>query len=223
MWLPDVMTSTPAPSSALAVDAVRPIPPATFSPLAVTKSIPRSSRRPGRTCSTATRPGLPIMSPIIRTRTAPGGRGALPFGGLPGRVRPIGPGDVSPVASVTRGRYRTTAVVVLRRGSEAGDRAPAAGPRLGVLHGARLADDRHLDLTRVGQLFLDLADDVAGQSRRRQVVDLFQSDEDPDLLTGMHRERPLDALEAVGDRLEILEPLHVGVHRLAVGARPGRA
>ncbi len=40
MWLPDVITSTPAASRLSAVDAVRPIPPATFSPLAVTKSMP---------------------------------------------------------------------------------------------------------------------------------------------------------------------------------------
>ena len=51
--------------------AVRPIPPATFSPLAVTKSMPRAFRSSGSRPSTAWRPGLPIMSPIIRTRQAP--------------------------------------------------------------------------------------------------------------------------------------------------------
>ncbi len=85
---------------ASAVEGVRPIPPATFSPLAVTKSMPRSSRRAGRRPSTATRPGLPIMSPIIRTRQAPGGRGALPFVGLPRRVRPaVGFGSSVTLAS----------------------------------------------------------------------------------------------------------------------------
>jgi hypothetical protein len=83
------MTSTPAARIESAVEGVSPIPPATFSPFAVTKSIPRSSRSPDTSCSTACRPGLPIMSPIISTRTAPGGRGALPFVGLPGRVRPM--------------------------------------------------------------------------------------------------------------------------------------
>ena len=48
MWLPDVMTSTPFASRDSAVDGVRPMPPATFSPLAVTKSMPRSSRRLGQ-------------------------------------------------------------------------------------------------------------------------------------------------------------------------------
>ncbi len=89
MWLPDVITSTPASNRASAVDGVSPIPPATFSPLAVTKSIPRSSRIPGSACSMATRPGFPMMSPIIRIRVAPSGRGALPLGGLPRPARSL--------------------------------------------------------------------------------------------------------------------------------------
>ena len=89
MWLPDVMTSTPEARIASAVDGVRPIPPATFSPLAVTKSMPRCSRSSASSPSTATRPGLPIRSPIISTRHAPRGRGASPLGGLPRRVRPV--------------------------------------------------------------------------------------------------------------------------------------
>src|SRR5450755_3951727 len=90
MWLPDVITSTPAANRALAVDSVRPIPPARFSPLAVTKSIPRAPRRSGRSASTARRPGLPITSPIIRIRQAPAGRGASPLAGLPRRTTPVG-------------------------------------------------------------------------------------------------------------------------------------
>src|SRR5579862_1647632 len=86
MWLPEVITSTPAANRSLAVDSVRPIPPARFSPLAVTKSIPRDPRRSPRSASTASRPGLPITSPIIRTRQAPDGRGALPLAGLPRRT-----------------------------------------------------------------------------------------------------------------------------------------
>src|SRR2546426_712393 len=204
MWLPEVMTSTPALNSDSAVDAVSPIPPATFSPLAVTKSMPRSSRSPGRTCSHATRPGFPIRSPIIRTRTAPLGRGASPFGGLPGRVRPIGPlGPLGPPGE-----------------SEWG---PATDRLLRVLDRARLADDRDLDLARVGQLLLDLPDDVAGEPAGGQVVDLLGPDEDPDLAAGLDGERPLHALEAVGDRLEVLQPLDVRVHRLAAGTRPRRA
>ena len=40
------------------------------------------------------------------------------------------------------------------------------------------------------------------------------------LAAGLDRERALDAGEALGDGLEVLEPLDVGVHRLAAGARP---
>ena len=48
MWLPDVMTSTPEARIESAVEGVRPMPPATFSPLAVTKSIWRASRSSGQ-------------------------------------------------------------------------------------------------------------------------------------------------------------------------------
>src|SRR5207344_2800871 len=128
MWLPDVMTSTPDARIASAVDGVRPMPPATFSPLAVTKSMPRSSRSSGSRLSTATRPGLPIMSPIMRTRQAPGGRGRLPLAGLPRRVRPIvrpGSGCIPPVCGIR----------------------PAVGPRAGLLELERapvLERDRQL-------------------------------------------------------------------------------
>src|SRR5439155_26608506 len=55
---------------------------------------------------------------------------------------------------------------------------------LRVLDRARLADDRDLDLARVGQLLLDLADDVAGEPAGGQVIDLLWPDEDPDLAAG---------------------------------------
>src|SRR5512133_405948 len=47
------------------------MPPARFSPLATTRSTARASRSGGTSCSTASRPGLPMTSPIIRTRTEP--------------------------------------------------------------------------------------------------------------------------------------------------------
>ena len=56
-----------------------------------------------------------------------------------------------------------------------------------------------------------------------QVVDLLGPDEDADLAAGLDRERVLDAREALGDGLEVLEALDVRVHRLAAGAGPGRA
>src|SRR5512146_899100 len=67
---------------------------------------------------------------------------------------------------------------------------------LGVLDGSGLANDGDLDLARVGQLVLDLLDDVAGEPGRGQVVDLVRPDEDPDLAAGLDRERLLDAGEA---------------------------
>src|SRR4051794_935301 len=182
MWFPDVITSTPAASIESAVDGVSPIPPATFSPLGVTKSIPRSSRSPGSSCSTATRPGLPIRSPIIRTRQAPGGRGLLPFATFPRRVRPMAS---CPWGSMPR-YYRSGLVARFGRPS------PVAMSRvslLGVLDGAGLADDGDLDLARVGQLLLDLLDDVAGEAARGQVVDLLRTHEDADLAPGLDRER----------------------------------
>ena len=109
---------------ASAVDGVRPIPPATFSPLAVTKSMPRSSRSSPRSASTATRPGLPIRSPIISTRQAPCGRGALPLAGLPRRVRPMAPRSGSVVHArivAARGVRRDGGVLHRSARSLAGD------------------------------------------------------------------------------------------------------
>src|SRR3954454_21987909 len=166
MWLPDVMTSTPAASIDSAVDGVRPMPPATFSPLAVTKSMPRSSRSAGSSCSTATRPVLPIRSPIIRTRHAPAGRGLLPFATFPRRVRPMAS---CPWGSMPR-YYRSGLVVRFGRSSFVST-SPVS--LLRVLDGAGLADDGDLDLAWVGQLLFDLLDDVAGQSAGGKVVDLF--------------------------------------------------
>src|SRR4051794_1123698 len=193
MWLPDVMTSTPAPNSASAVETVSPMPPATFSPFAVTKSIPRSSWMPDSACSTATRPGLPMMSPIMSTRHAPGGLGASPFGGLPRPAR-----SLRPITMPSAPRP-----VLLR-----------------VLDGPRLADDGDLDLARVRQVVLDLLHDVAGEPRRREVVDLLGPDEDADLASRLDGERALDAREALRDPLQVLEALDVRLHRLAACSWP---
>src|SRR4051794_27173172 len=177
MWLPDVMTSTPAANRAFAVDSVNPAPPAMFSPFATTKSMPRSSRIPASSRSTAIRPGLPMTSPISRARQAPFGRGGAAFGGAPGRGRPVAarPPVTPPVPALLR-----------------------------VLDGARFADHGDLDLARVGQRLLDLAHDVAREAGRSQIVDLVRSDEDADLAPGLHGKRAIDAGEAVGDRLQVL-------------------
>ena len=46
------------------------IPAAVFSPLAMTISRPSSSRSSGTTCMTASRPGLPMMSPMTQMRSS---------------------------------------------------------------------------------------------------------------------------------------------------------
>src|SRR3990172_494200 len=196
------MTSTPLSSRAAAVARVSPIPPARFSPLAVTRSAPRSSRRPGRWRSSTWRPGLPMTSPIMSTRSVPAlGRGGRDGSWSAARVRPFS--------------RRVTVAPVPVPG-----KPPEGGSSLGVLHRARLADDRHLDLAWIRQRLLDLAHDVTGEAPGGQVVDLFGPDEDPDLTTGLHRERLLHAGEGVGDGLQVGEALQVGIHGLAAGTGP---
>src|SRR5829696_5212130 len=203
MWLPEVMTSTPAANNASAVETVRPIPPATFSPFAVTKSMPRSSRIPARACSTATRPGLPMMSPIMRIWHAPGGRGASPFAGFPSPARSLRPITIAwvPWARLLR-----------------------------VLDGARLADDGDLDLARVGQVVLDLLDDVTREARRGEVVDLLGVCRDPVddlerhrmLLGDARADRGVRPLNLVVDRLADVVQQAANLRRLDVRAQLGR-
>src|SRR5687767_6757290 len=73
-----------------------------------------------------------------------------------------------------------------------------------VLHRARLADDRDLDLARVSQRLLDLAHDVPREPRGREIVDLLGPNEDAYLAPSLDGKRLLDALEAVGDVLQLL-------------------
>src|SRR3989475_1739157 len=75
------------------------------------------------------------------------------------------------------------------------------------------------DLTGEAELRLDALGDVARHQLSGRVVDLFGFDQDPDLAAGLDRVRLLDALEGVGDLLQLLEPLDVGLQRLP--ARPG--
>src|SRR2546421_11584502 len=66
-----------------------------------------------------------------------------------------------------------------------------AGALFGVLHRARLADDRDLDLTGVLQRVLDLLRDVARETRGLEVVELLRLDHDADLPTRLDGERLL--------------------------------
>src|SRR4029078_7573229 len=61
-----------------------------------------------------------------------------------------------------------------------------------------LSYDRHLDLARVGQLFLDLLGDVSGQHLRFDVIDHIRAHHDPDLAAGLHREHLVDTLAGTG-------------------------
>src|SRR5260221_14405379 len=74
----------------------------------------------------------------------------------------------------------------------AGD-CPAADPRppasLGIVDGARLPDDRDLDLPGVFELVLDPARDVLREPDRFFVGDLLALDQDADLASGLEGER----------------------------------
>src|SRR5215471_3855406 len=89
-----------------------------------------------------------------------------------------------------------------------------------VLHGARLPNDRDLDLAGILELRLDLLGHVAGEPERLVVGQARRLDDDPQLPSGLDGERLLDALEAVGDVLELLQALDVRLQDLAAGARP---
>ena len=100
---------------------------------------------------------------------------------------------------------------------------PAGAPPVGlprVVDRARLADDGDLDLAGVLQALLDLLRDVAGQPGRPEVVDRVRLDEDPDLAPGLDGEALVDAVEGVGDPLQRLQPLDVGLDHLPPRPRP---
>src|SRR5512136_2395861 len=71
MWLPEVMTST-CMNRSLPISSVMPLPPAAFSPLAMTIAGRCFLMRPGRNLSRARRPGRPTMSPRKRTPSSAG-------------------------------------------------------------------------------------------------------------------------------------------------------
>ena len=127
----------------------------------------RTAERPSRSPSTgsgasgsATAPMRDRRHPVLRRGSRR--RGTAPSGPSPLRKRGRSiPGGVS------TSRLRPFHVRRSGRGADA---------LLGVLHGARLADDGDLDLARVGRRLLDLPDDVARQARRGQIVDLLGPD-----------------------------------------------
>src|SRR5262245_45230994 len=77
----------------------------------------------------------------------------------------------------------------------------------GIVDGARFPDDGHFDLAGVFELVLDAARDVLGEPDGFLVRHLFALDHDADLAAGLEGERLRDALEGVGDPLQLLEAL----------------
>src|SRR5688572_30006711 len=88
----------------------------------------------------------------------------------------------------------------------------------GIVGDAQLPHQRHLHLARVRQLVLDRLRDLARETLRGAVADLRRVDHDAQLAAGLDRERLVDALEAAGDLLELLQALDVLLERVAAGA-----
>jgi hypothetical protein len=92
----------------------------------------------------------------------------------------------------------------------------------GIFHSPHFADDRDLDLTRIIELVLDLLGDVLGHQGSALVGDLLAFDDDSDLPARLKGEGLGDALKGMGDLLELLQPLNVGLQKLAPRPRPCR-
>src|SRR5262249_38094228 len=102
------------------------------------------------------------------------------------------------------------------RGVVAARPAPSLGEGLpGEFNGPGFTDDGHLDLTGVLELVLDALGDVLRQPHGLLVRDAIAFDDDADFAAGLEREGLRDALEGVGDALELLEALDVGLEDVA--------
>src|SRR5688572_21296059 len=105
-----------------------------------------------------------------------------------------------------------------------GKYGPPATPRLfGVVDHPRLADDRHLDLSRVIERVFDALDDVPAESPGGVFVHLIGLDHDADLTPRLERIRLFNTSEAERHVFQRLDALDVVVHVLAprTGARGG--
>src|SRR6266567_7740423 len=93
-------------------------------------------------------------------------------------------------------------------------RLPLTGrlaPLAGELGSPRFPDHRDPDLARVSKLILHLARDVTGDYLRADVIDCARLDHHPDLATRLHRVYLLHARLCLGDLLQPLQPLDVGL------------
>src|ERR1700741_1909011 len=93
--------------------------------------------------------------------------------------------------------------------------ASGVSSSLGIVNGAGLADHGDLDLSRILELALDPPRDVARQPDGFVVADLLALDHDANLTAGLQRERLRHALEGVGNLLELLEALDIGLEQIA--------
>src|SRR6266540_4412247 len=107
-----------------------------------------------------------------------------------------------------------------RIGRYAGGASAPSTNLLRVLDAADLPHHRDLDLPRVLELLLDPLGHVAGEHLGGDVVDVLGSDHDPDLAAGLHGEDLVHARVADRDLLQTLEPLDIGLERLAARAGP---
>ena len=90
------------------------------------------------------------------------------------------------------------------------------------LNRAALADHRHLDLTRILELGLDLAGDLVRKQVGPVVVDLGRPDDDADLAAGLQRVDPFDAFPPPRELFERREALDVVLQALSASTRPRR-
>src|SRR6185295_1416079 len=86
---------------------------------------------------------------------------------------------------------------------------PPGGSLPGELNGPGLPDDGHLDLTGIFELVLDPSGNILGQPHGLLVRHPIALHDDADLAAGLKRERFRDALERVGDPLELLQAFDV--------------
>src|SRR5262245_37915035 len=102
---------------------------------------------------------------------------------------------------------------------------PAPSPVEGLpgeFDGPGFTDDGHLDLSWVLELALDSLGDVLREPHGLLVRHAIAFDDDADFASGLEGEGLRDTLEGVGDALELLEPLDVGLEDVAARARARR-
>src|SRR6266508_3445830 len=192
MWLPEEKTSIGMRESSAKSSLVSPNPPAAFSMLTTVKSMRRLSIKGSSASCKALRPEEPTTSPTKRTFITR-----------------------EPCAVSGKPRPRTGPRLVTRL-TTYGSRTPATR----ILDGPRLPDHGDLDLAGILQLRLDLLGHVAGEPERLVVAQAAGLDDDAQLAAGLDGEGLLDSLETVGDVLELLQPLDVGLQDLAARSRP---